>query len=75
MPEAEIDAALDFAGRQLLRTAAEVGSGDRFPRFTGPDGKWVTVDSHQWSSGFFAGCLWHLWEYTGDDRFRVHAEK
>jgi unsaturated chondroitin disaccharide hydrolase len=75
MPEVEIDAALDFAGRQLLRTAEEVGSGDTFPRFTGPDGKWVTVDSHQWSSGFFAGCLWQLWEHTGDDRFRVHAEK
>jgi unsaturated chondroitin disaccharide hydrolase len=75
MTETEIDDVLDFAGRQLLRAAREVGAGDRFPRFTGPDGVWVTVDSHQWSSGFFAGCLWYLWEHTGDDRFRVQAEK
>jgi len=72
---AEINEVLDFAGKQLLRSAEEIGSADRFPRFTGPDGVWATVDSHQWSSGFFAGCLWLLWEHSGDERFRRRAEQ
>jgi len=39
------------------------GAKDRFPR-RWENGKLVTVDPKEWTSGFFPGSLWYLYEYT-----------
>ncbi|MFA6471736.1 MAG: glucuronyl hydrolase [Candidatus Latescibacterota bacterium] len=70
-----VDACFVFAGEQLTRAVEETADSTRFPRFTGADGKWVTVDSHQWSSGFFAGCLWLIFEHTGDNVWKNRAAR
>jgi rhamnogalacturonyl hydrolase YesR len=33
------------------------------------------VASSDWTSGFFPGILWYLYEYTGDKKWRAEAEK
>lgn len=38
-------------------------------------GKLVTIPTGDWTSGFFPGSLWYLFEATGDTRWRVAAEK
>ncbi len=67
--------ALAFAGRQLERTVDSIGDAGRFPRFVNDAGEWETTDSSAWSGGFFAGCLWYMYEYTGADVWRERAER
>lgn len=38
------------------------------------DGELVLVSSRDWTSGFFAGMLWFLYEYTGDNRWYEQAK-
>ncbi len=70
---AMIERDLAFARRQLARTVAEVADVGRYPRATGPDGRWRTVGPEDWTSGFFPGCLWLMFEATGADRWRAWA--
>lgn len=38
-------------------------------------GKLVTIPTRDWTSGFFPGSLWYLFEATGDAEWRASAEK
>ncbi len=38
-------------------------------------GKLVTVSAHDWTSGFFPGSLWYLYEATGDAQWREAAAR
>ncbi len=38
-------------------------------------GKLVTVATRDWTSGFFPGSLWYLFEATGDAKWRSEAER
>ena len=66
MAAINVDECFEFAGKQLSWSVVQIKDGNLFPRYTREDGTWVTVDSHAWSSGFFAGCLWFMYEYTGE---------
>ncbi|MBA7567499.1 Unsaturated glucuronyl hydrolase [subsurface metagenome] len=70
-----IDHALDYALSQLEKSAATLTDTDRFPTNDLPDGTWNTSDRYGWTSGFFPGCLWYAFDYTGDDEFRKAAVK
>ena len=70
-----VDACMMFAGKQLIKTIEQVGNGNRFPRYIKADGTWETMDSSAWSSGFFAGCLWFMYQYTSDESWKEYAEK
>ncbi len=48
---------------------------DGYPRFTKPDGTWETRAANQWTSGFFAGSLWYMYQLTRDDEWKRLAEK
>ena len=39
------------------------------------DGQITLVKPAGWTSGFFPGSLWYIYEYSGDERFRELAEK
>ena len=43
------------------------------PRTLDTNGVLVTARSRWWTSGFFPGSLWYLYEYTGDERFKAAA--
>jgi hypothetical protein len=62
---AMIDSSLDQAVQQY--TALDEALPDTlFPRTADPDGTLRTSNSAWWTSGFFPGSLWYLYEYTGD---------
>jgi hypothetical protein len=46
----------------------------RFPSHTDNLGNLKTVDASNWVSGFFPGCLWQIYEYTGSSRIKTAAE-
>ena len=71
---AELTRLFQFAAVQLSNTVVAVGDTNRYPRGTGPDGTWWTRSALDWTAGFFPGCLWYLFEHSGDDHFREWAE-
>ena len=46
----------------------------KLPRTIDKNGKLVTSDSRWWTSGFFPGVLWYLYEANGDATLRNYAE-
>lgn len=46
----------------------------KLPRTIGKDGKLVTSGSSWWTSGFFPGVLWYLYEASGNDTLKTFAE-
>lgn len=71
---AELAGLFQFAAVQLSQTVVELGDTNRYPRGTSPEGTWRTRTAFDWTAGFFPGCLWYLFERTGDPNFRNWAE-
>jgi hypothetical protein len=49
------------------------GQPDLLPRTLDTTGALVTAKSSWWTSGFFPGSLWYLYEYSGNEKFRNAA--
>jgi chondroitin AC lyase len=45
----------------------------RFPRTIDKSGNLVSTDKYDWTSGFFAGNLWYLYELTGEEKWKEEA--
>ena len=67
--------ALTFARMRLRAAATSLDPSNGYPRYTGPDGKWIQRPYNQWTSGFFAGALWYLFALDRTTEWRTLAEK
>jgi unsaturated chondroitin disaccharide hydrolase len=67
--------ALDSSKSQLARLVAGIGSAKSFPRTINTNGTVKTVTYTDWTSGFFAGCLWQMYDYTKDTVWRSRASQ
>ncbi|MDR1526728.1 MAG: glycoside hydrolase family 88 protein [Dysgonamonadaceae bacterium] len=72
----------DFASKQLLVAVSEVEKakqnaipGKVSPRTLNADGGLQLVASRDWTSGFFPGSLWYMYEYTNNDEWKELAKK
>ena len=66
---------LKFAGQQLIKVAELVEDSTKFPRSSENGKEWRTVNSGNWVSGFYPGCLWYLYEHSGKDKYKKLAKK
>lgn len=64
-----------ISARQLDLSLENLGDSKTNPRNTDPDGSLHLVPSKDWTSGFYPGNLWYMYEYTGDEAWKVAAEK
>src|SRR5271154_1637005 len=69
----ELPRLFQFAAVQLSNTVVQLGSTNLYPRSTQTNGSWNTVNDNDWTSGFFPGCLWYLYEQNGDTNFEKWA--
>ncbi|HBE41754.1 MAG TPA: glucuronyl hydrolase [Bacteroidales bacterium] len=70
-----IDESMDFSMKQYsLMYDMMKDKPDLLPRTIDTTGALVTARSNWWTSGFFPGTLWYLYEYSGDVNFRDAAE-
>jgi unsaturated chondroitin disaccharide hydrolase len=46
-----------------------------YPRSLNPNGTLKTVESHDWTSGFFPGILWQMYDHTRDASWMMAAQK
>lgn len=62
-----------FAQEQTLRMLSAVNYQALYPRTSAKDGSLKLTDMYDWTSGFFAGNLWYLYEYTQDENWKQNA--
>lgn len=48
---------------------------DKFPSSATKENKYGIIENIEWTDGFWTGMLWLAYEYTGDEKYRVLAEK
>ncbi len=60
---------------QMGNAVAQYKDLTEFPRSTNPDGTLHTSHATGWTSGFFPGSLWYLYEFTEDDKWKSAAVK
>ncbi|MFT4094919.1 MAG: glycoside hydrolase family 88 protein [Niabella sp.] len=46
-----------------------------YPRSIDKKGQLETTSMYDWTSGFFPGSLWYIYEYGGDDKMKAEAVK
>lgn len=72
----DIDKSLDYCVKQAAKTIAVLPHTLAVPRNVAPGSKdWRLVNYEDWTSGFWPGILWYLYEYTGDTKWKDRADK
>jgi unsaturated chondroitin disaccharide hydrolase len=74
-PAASPPSPLDLAARRYAAVAAALDPDGGHPRATTVSGVWQQTPAIEWTSGFFSGTLWYLYEYTRDPALRAQAER
>jgi rhamnogalacturonyl hydrolase YesR len=64
-----------YSLHQLQRSSALMHDTLLYVRSTAPEGRWKPVASSDWTSGFYPGCLWKIYELTNDASMRESAER
>lgn len=63
------------AGQQLTRLLQTHPDVTRFPYSSRPDGSLKDTPSEWWTSGFFGGTLWYMYEYTKQPQWQQAADR
>ncbi len=63
---------ITHAGQMVNGMLKEAG-GLAFPRSSKPDGSLRSTNMYDWTSGFFPGSLWYLYEATKDENLKKNA--
>ena len=63
------------AEQQLSAQIEAVPDSTSFPRTMSKDGERVVTRRNDWTEGFYPGCLWYIYEYTGKDEWKKAATK
>ncbi|MBD0724953.1 glucuronyl hydrolase [Flavobacterium sp. L1I52] len=73
----DVDAQLTYCVKQSSDALKLIpNDGSSIPRNIAPDSKqWKYVDFTDWTSGFWPGELWYLYESTGDQKWETAADK
>jgi len=69
-----LDLAVDFAVEQMTRSIVELSTSQQAKATRATDGRWTSTGASSWTSGFFAGTQWLLYELTGDASWRTRAQ-
>lgn len=70
-----IDKAFDNATKHYTNMLATHPDLTKFPQSTKKNGEIDNRTSEWWCSGFFGGSLWYLYEFTGEEKWKVAADK
>jgi unsaturated chondroitin disaccharide hydrolase len=69
-----VDKSIDTAAFQLNQMATEIADSGKLPRSI-KNGQIRLEDQYDWTSGFFPGSLWYMYEFTKDEKFKEQALK
>lgn len=66
---------IEFITKRLENTLKEEPNITKIPRTINKDGSLATVDKYDWTSGFFPGNLWYMYELTKQEKWKTEAIK
>ncbi|AHM60768.1 glycoside hydrolase family protein [Flammeovirgaceae bacterium 311] len=66
---------LNQAREQLAYAVQMLDDTLSYPRSVNPDGSLHLVEASDWTSGFFPGSLWYMYEYTRDPKWEDQARR
>ena len=64
----------EFAQTQYAYMLEKINDSVKNPRTISSDEDLKLVSSKDWTSGFFPGCLWYIYEYTKAENWRTSAK-
>ncbi len=70
-----IEKNMDIAQQQYTKMLKAIDQQNKLPRTTRDDGNIHLVGPFDWTSGFFPGSLWYLYEYTQDEKWKNAAQE
>jgi hypothetical protein len=76
-----INHAIEFAGIQLDSTLEEIGQDSTIHPSETIDSthQWLAEGykswNNWWTSGYFTACFWYMYQLTGEEKWKAHAEK
>jgi len=72
----DVEKAINYCENKTRATLNHLKAYNKLPR-TIPAGEnhWRTQPAGDWTSGFWAGILWHMYDATENEKIRVEAEK
>ena len=73
LPDSTTEHDFDFAAHQLDTTTRTISS-TRYPSSTSSTGSWNTTSASGWTSGFFPGALWLMFERSGVESWKNAAQ-
>lgn len=65
----------EVAQNQYSEMIKLIGNSNKIPRTVDEQNKLKLVPSKDWTSGFFPGSLWYLYEYTNNKKWKDYAKK
>ena len=71
----KIDGIFAFAESQYRKAVDSLDPADGMPRNGRADGSWRSVKIQDWTSGFFPGCLWYIYEHNREEAWLQVAKK
>jgi unsaturated chondroitin disaccharide hydrolase len=72
----DVDAQLAYCVKQSTNALKLIPNEGNIPRSIATNSqKWNYVDYKDWTSGFWPGELWYLYEFTGDHKWETAADK
>ena len=70
-----VDHAVQVSLTRLARSTVEVADSSLYPTYGTRDLRWKLGRTSEWTSGFYAGCLWYAYALSGDVRFERWADR
>jgi unsaturated chondroitin disaccharide hydrolase len=72
----DIDKAITYCESKTRATLNQLKAYEKLPRTIPPnEAHWKTQPVGDWTSGFWAGILWYMYDATENEKIRVEAEK
>ncbi|RZK39309.1 MAG: glucuronyl hydrolase [Pedobacter sp.] len=72
----DVDKQLTYCKQQAEKILREIPQNGKLPRMIVGDAKeWKMVPAEDWTSGFWPGILWYLFESTKDEKWKAEADK
>ncbi|MCP4726727.1 MAG: glucuronyl hydrolase [bacterium] len=64
-----VEKAFDHAEIRISQWLKDNTDSSQHPKESDSFGQWITKNRNDWTSGFWSGCLWYLYEKTNDPDF------
>lgn len=77
-PVMDVEPSLGYCEKQILRSLPLLCESNKMPRNILPDKPsetWNCTSIYDWTSGFWPGILWYMYEYNGDENIKNAAER